>query len=328
MVNSFSSFPRIPRGNSLLTAPAVSSVPANLTAGKGGRERRLPRDLNLEMAARLIEMPDIGTDRGRRDRALLEMIYGLGLRLAGQLDDRQIYAKIVEKDPQRCLELADLLNRVIVLNGDGSFVYTPNPDYSGPDQFTYEVSDAVGNTDTATVTITITPVNDNTPVADTESFTVAEGGTATQADLDAGSSLLDGDTDPDLPNDTLSINPVPVVDVSYGSLSLNADGTFLYTPGLDFVGTDTFTYTVEDNLGAVSNTATVTITVTGQNDPPMAQDDDVTTPEETGLTINVLADNGNGADSDVDGTLVPASTTAVAGPDFMTGGRTWQRITH
>lgn len=60
----------------------VASVPANLTAGKGGRERRLPRDLNIEMASRLLEMPDVSTDRGRRDRALLEMIYGLGLRLA------------------------------------------------------------------------------------------------------------------------------------------------------------------------------------------------------------------------------------------------------
>ena len=54
------------------------------------------------------------------------------------------------------------------------------------DSFTYEVSDGAGGTDTATVTITITPQNDNDPVADNESFTVIEGGTATEADLDAG----------------------------------------------------------------------------------------------------------------------------------------------
>jgi len=60
----------------------VASVPANLTAGKGGRERRLPRDLNLEMAGSLMELPASDTAIGRRDRALLEMIYGLGLRLA------------------------------------------------------------------------------------------------------------------------------------------------------------------------------------------------------------------------------------------------------
>jgi len=60
----------------------VASVPTNLTAGKGGRERRLPRDLNLEMASLLMELPPVNTEIGRRDRALLEMIYGLGLRLA------------------------------------------------------------------------------------------------------------------------------------------------------------------------------------------------------------------------------------------------------
>jgi site-specific recombinase XerC len=61
---------------------AVAAIPANLAAGRGGRERTLPRDLTLELASRLVEAPDADTARGRRDRALLEMIYGLGLRLA------------------------------------------------------------------------------------------------------------------------------------------------------------------------------------------------------------------------------------------------------
>ena len=60
----------------------VESIPANLTAGRGGRERRLPRDLTVDMAADLLALPDPATPRGRRDRALLELIYGLGLRLA------------------------------------------------------------------------------------------------------------------------------------------------------------------------------------------------------------------------------------------------------
>ncbi len=66
----------------LQTTGMVATVPTNLTAGKGGRERRLPRDLNVEMAAMLMELPAVDTELGRRDRALLEMIYGLGLRLA------------------------------------------------------------------------------------------------------------------------------------------------------------------------------------------------------------------------------------------------------
>lgn len=92
----------------------VSSVPANLTAGKGGRERPLPRDLNLEMAGSLMELPAADTAIGRRDRALLEMIYGLGLRLAevvgldlGDLDLDTGKVKVLGKgNRERILPLA------------------------------------------------------------------------------------------------------------------------------------------------------------------------------------------------------------------------------
>ncbi len=70
----------------LQASGVIADIPGNLTAGRGGRRRELPRNLNLELAARLIELPDPATDRGRRDRALLEMIYGLGLRLAETVD--------------------------------------------------------------------------------------------------------------------------------------------------------------------------------------------------------------------------------------------------
>ena len=60
----------------------VERVPANLRTGRGGRERRLPKDMSRELIVQLIEAPDPATDRGRRDRAIFEMIYGLGLRLA------------------------------------------------------------------------------------------------------------------------------------------------------------------------------------------------------------------------------------------------------
>lgn len=60
----------------------VQQVPDNLTLGRGGREKRLPRDLTVEITEQLMEMPPADTLRGKRDRAMLEMIYGLGLRLA------------------------------------------------------------------------------------------------------------------------------------------------------------------------------------------------------------------------------------------------------
>lgn len=66
----------------LLLTGTVTETPDTLARGVGGRERRLPRDLTVAHVAALLELPDAATARGRRDRALLELIYGLGLRLA------------------------------------------------------------------------------------------------------------------------------------------------------------------------------------------------------------------------------------------------------
>ncbi|MBE0567741.1 MAG: tyrosine-type recombinase/integrase, partial [Krumholzibacteria bacterium] len=78
--------------------------------------RRLPRDLTVELAGRLLELPDPATERGRRDRALLEMIYGLGLRLAetvgldlGDLDIPSGRVKVLGKGAkERILPLGGL----------------------------------------------------------------------------------------------------------------------------------------------------------------------------------------------------------------------------
>lgn len=66
----------------LLATEKVTSIPDNLSLGRGGREKRLPRDLTLEMTEQMMALPDTTNIRGLRDRAILEMIYGLGLRLA------------------------------------------------------------------------------------------------------------------------------------------------------------------------------------------------------------------------------------------------------
>ncbi|MFH1843946.1 MAG: tyrosine-type recombinase/integrase [bacterium] len=64
----------------------IDEVPDTLLGGRPGRERKLPRDLSENRLAKLLELPDPGTRIGRRDRAILEMIYGLGLRLAEVVD--------------------------------------------------------------------------------------------------------------------------------------------------------------------------------------------------------------------------------------------------
>ena len=83
---------------------AVEVIPTSVTTSRGGRERQLPRDLTVELASRLVDLPDTATPRGRRDSALLEMIYGLGLRLAevvgldlGDLDFDQGRVRVLGK---------------------------------------------------------------------------------------------------------------------------------------------------------------------------------------------------------------------------------------
>ena len=83
----------------------------------------------------------------------------------------------------------------LTLNPDGSFTYTPDPDFVGTDTFTYTASDGTNVSDPTTVTITVTtPVNDDAPVANADTYTVAEDGTLTVL---AATGVLDNDTDPD-----------------------------------------------------------------------------------------------------------------------------------
>ncbi|MFM6408309.1 MAG: PKD domain-containing protein, partial [Microcystis sp.] len=123
--------------------------------------------------------------------------------------------------------------------------------------FTYTVKDDIGQTsNAATVTVTVTPVND-APTLTNDSITLNQGSSVTF-------SVLSNDTDIDGTIDatTLAIATNP----THGQLQLNPDATFTYTPNSNFSGTDTFTYTVKDNSGQISQPATVTLTV--NNLPP------------------------------------------------------------
>src|SRR5690606_13534356 len=114
--------------------------------------------------------------------------------------------------------------------------------------------------------------------------------------------------DSDVENDVLSISAA--TDGTNGTVT--HDGTSVtYTPDADFNGSDSFTYTVSDGNGGF-DTATVNVTVNPVNDNPVAADDSFTGDEDSVIAGNVLADNGNGADSDVDGdTLSVVAETIV-----------------
>ncbi|MDH3920291.1 MAG: cadherin-like domain-containing protein, partial [Rhodospirillales bacterium] len=191
-------------------------------------------------------------------------------------------------------------NGTLTLNLDGSFTYTPNANFNGDDSFDYVANDGTLDSAAATVTITVTPVNDP-PVAVNDSYTTAED--SVLSILAPG--VLGNDTDAD--GDGLTA--VPNAGPANGTLTLNADGSFTYTPNAGFAGSDSFDYVAND--GTVdSNVATATITVTPVNDAPVAANDSYTTPEDTVLSIVAPGVLGNDTDADGDtlgAVLVPAS---------------------
>jgi VCBS repeat-containing protein len=202
-------------------------------------------------------------------------------------------------DPLKATLVTGPQHGALTLGPDGSFSYTPTADYTGTDTFTYKLSDDTGgfhlhgllgflrpgggHTDTATVTITVTPVND-APAADNDTYTVVEDGVLTVG----GPGVLGNDTDVD--NTPAQLSAVLGAGPSHGTLALNPDGSFTYTPTANFNGADSFTYRASDGVGS-SSPATVNITVTAVNDAPVANSDTATTAEDNSVTIAVLVND-------------------------------------
>jgi FtsP/CotA-like multicopper oxidase with cupredoxin domain len=186
-------------------------------------------------------------------------------------------------------------NGVVTLIADGSFTYTPTGGFIGIDSFTYLANDGANDSLPATVTITVNEVVTNTPpVAIDDAYSTDEDTTL----LVPAPGVLDNDTDGEADPLTASIVALP----TNGALTLdtvNADGSFSYTPNLGYSGADTFTYVANDGEFD-SNIATVNITVNAVNDPPMANDDIASVQKGNGnsVTIDVAAN-----DTDADGTL-------------------------
>ncbi|GLX70291.1 tandem-95 repeat protein [Paenibacillus glycanilyticus] len=148
----------------------------------------------------------------------------------------------------------------VLLNPDGTFTYTPNPDYNGPDSFDFKVSDGKLDSSEATVGITVTPVND-APTASSGSNTTAEDqpvtGTVTGSDVDGTTPTY-----------------VIVDEPAHGTVILNPDGTYTYTPDPNYNGSDSFTFKATDG-SADSAPAKVDITVNPVNDAPTASGDSI-----------------------------------------------------
>ena len=200
-------------------------------------------------------------------------------------------------------------NGAVVITGGGTgLTYQPNSNYcnsvSGtPDTFTYTLSPGGS---IATVSVTVVCVDDN-PTAINDAATVVEDSSGNAIDV------LANDTDPD--GGARSI--ISVTQPANGAVAITGGGMGVsYTPNPNYCGADSFTYTLTPG----GSTATVSVTVTCVDDPPVAVDDAATVLEDSGANaIDVLA---NDTDIDAGPKSIQSVTQAANGSVAITGGGT------
>ena len=192
-----------------------------------------------------------------------------------------------------------------------NLIYTPDPNFSWLDSFTFRVSDGKTDSVPATILISVAPANDK-PTAKDDKIVAQE-------DTPATIDVLANDIDVD--NELLTISEVS--QGKGGTVKINEDGTLTYTPKPNFYGTEAFTYTVTDRAGE-KDTATVTVEISGANDPPV-----ITSNPETKAMVGVLYSyNVRAEEPDKEDTLTYSLIAQPAGMkiDSLTGLIQWMPI--
>jgi len=179
----------------------------------------------------------------------------------------------IDGDSLTVTAVSNAVNGTVILN-EGEITFTPEPDFTGDASFDYTIQDPLGATATGTVTVTVNAAASNTPPdAIADQYTTDEDTTLTVI-ADAG--VLSNDTDAD--TDPLTVTAYDTTSANGGTVTMNADGSFTYTPATNFSGDDSFTYTISDGDGD-TDTTTVALTVNPVNDTP------------TGVTIRIEAED-------------------------------------
>ncbi|WP_141925879.1 Ig-like domain-containing protein, partial [Vibrio crassostreae] len=204
-------------------------------------------------------------------------------------------------------------NGSVVLNNDGSWTYTPDNDFNGNDSFTVVVSDGQGGTDTLTVNVGVTPVNDTPTLVDSNGDPLGDSvAVTTDEDTSVSGSLSASDGD----NDSLSFSKGS--EPSNGSVTVDENGNWTYTPNADYNGSDSFTVVVSDGQGG-TDTLTVNVGVTPVNDAPVAAAD-----VETGATEGGDEISGTVTATDVDATdTLTYSVSGKTPAGFTLTGNAW-----
>ena len=192
----------------------------------------------------------------------------------------------------------------VVNTTTGNVTFTPASNFNGTATIQYTITDNAGATsNSANLTVTVNPVNDG-PVVDNETHTINEEGTATGDLTNSGDSDLDGN---------LVVTTTPVDGPNNGTIVINPDGTYTYTPSTNFNGADTIVVQICDDgtpLPALCVNDTIFITVNPINDGPIVDDENVSV-TYNGTGTGDLTDAG---DSDVDGNIV-VTTTPIDAPN-------------
>ncbi|PJR17713.1 RTX toxin, partial [Vibrio parahaemolyticus] len=211
--------------------------------------------------------------------------------LSEDFDAYTIDLNEVFKDSDSSLEFSVSGNNSIQISiVNGVATITPTADWNGKEAITFTAKDPSGESVSQTVDFTVAPVADI--VAD--KATVVE-------DTPTIIKVLGNDTfEGDGKVVSLDANNGPV----NGSVSVNPDGSVTYTPNDNYHGIDSFTYIVTS--GGVSESTTVNVDVTPENDAPVAKDDTAITDEDTPVTIDVLPN-----DTDVDGDKLSIQSASV-----------------
>ena len=192
------------------------------------------------------------------------------------------------------------LNGSLIINGDGTVTYTHDGSETVSDSFNYTVSDITGAvSNVATVSLVINPVND-APIAQNDNALTVDEGAIANFDLAANDSDAD---------DGLDLNSINIISASTnGSLFVNGDGTVTYTHDGSETLTDSFTYTIADVSGVISNIATANIVINPVNDVPTTVGiSNVTVSEDasnTNIDLNAAFNDSDNTDSELTYSIV------------------------
>jgi CSLREA domain-containing protein len=182
------------------------------------------------------------------------------------------------------------LHGVLTLNPNGSFSYTPDANYHGPDSFSYRASDGALSSPGTVVSLTVHSVND-APIALANTYSTDRDTPLIISQPGVLGNDTDADTDP--------LTAILVSGPAHGVLSLNANGSFSYTPSPVYTGPDSFSYRAGDGA-SLSATAHVALTVQGQNSAPLAGSDAASTSIDTLVMIPISKLLINDSDPDGD----------------------------